>query len=686
MHFADLGLVEPIVRAVTAEGYTTATDIQAGAIPPAMAGRDILGTAQTGTGKTCAFALPILHRLAESDSGLEGKAARFDRNRGQRRTVSPRALILCPTRELATQIHERFVSYGRQLKLGYGVVYGGVNQYHQVRALRRGADVLVATPGRLKDLQEQGIINLSQVETLVLDEADRMLDMGFVHDIRRIVALMPDQRQTLLFSATISGTIRTLADDLMRDPELVETAPESTTLDTIEQRLFMVEPHRKVQLLTHVLAEDRVQRALVFTRTKYGADKVAKRLARSGVGADAIHANKTQAARNTTMKDFKSGRIRVLVATDIASRGLDVDDVTHVVNYDMPVDPETWVHRIGRTARAGATGTAVTFCCPDQAKLLRAIERRTQVILPDAEELPAMTTPPRVDQPEAAPAQATPRANDQHRSSRQTAPERRGGHKGKAGGFKPKREGGFKPKWQRDGEGRDGGERRGGYKGKAGSFKPKREGGFKPKWQRDGEGRDGGERRGGYKGKAGSFKPKREGGFKPKWQRDGEGRDGGERRGGYKGKPGGFKPKWQRDGEGRDGGERRGGYKGKPGGFKPKREGGIKPKWQRDGEGRDGGERRGGYKGKAGDHKKAGGFKPKREGGFKPKWKRDGESRTARSDSDTRSGTKGKSGGYRGKPNGSKPVQQGGAKPKRDGGRRVSNSSRRGTSKRLGIG
>ncbi|MCH2137247.1 MAG: DEAD/DEAH box helicase, partial [Phycisphaerales bacterium] len=550
MSFTDLGLAEPIVRAVSAKGYETATDIQASAIPPALTGRDVLGTAQTGTGKTCAFALPILHRLAEADAGVEGKAMRFERKRTQGRTVSPRALVLCPTRELATQIHESFVSYGHQLKLGYGVIYGGVKQYHQVKALRRGADVLVATPGRLKDLHEQGIVKLDQVEVLVLDEADRMLDMGFLPDIRRIVGLIPEQRQTMLFSATISKEIRTLAADLMSEPEVVETAPESTTLDTITQRVFMVEPHRKVQLLTHVLAEDKVQRAVVFTRTKYGADKVARRLARSGVTADAIHSNKTQAARNATMRDFKRGDVRVLVATDIASRGIDVDDVTHVVNYDMPIDPETWVHRIGRTARAGATGTAVTFCMPEQAKLLRSIERRAQITLPTAEDLPTMAPAPRADtggesRNEKATNRRTTNGGFTPKGVRGFTPKRDGGFKKsfkkdfKKGGFKPKRVGGYKPKWQsRDGDA-----------------------GYTPKWKRDGEGKGGEGRR--------PLKPKREQGFNGSFKKEGF------KKQGFKPKhEGGFKPKWKRDGEGQDGEGR--------GSFTPKREGGFKKSFKKD--------------------------------------------------------------------------------------------------------
>ena len=365
MSFQELRLAEPIVRAVTAEGYTSPTPIQSQAIPVALDGRDVLGCAQTGTGKTCAFALPVLHRLA--DGGRKLAAGR-----------RPRALVLCPTRELATQIFQSFVTYGRNLQLRHAVVFGGVNQHRQVRAMQAGVDVLIATPGRLLDLMNQGHIDLSTVETLVLDEADRMLDMGFLPDIRRIVGTLPSERQTLFFSATVSPEIRRLSDSILRNPVSIETARESTTAEAVAQRVYMVERQNKPMLLERLLNQDHVGRTLVFTRTKFGADKLAKLMRRASINAEAIHGNKSQNARTRAMNGFRSGATPVLIATDIASRGIDVDEITHVVNFDMPVDAETYVHRIGRTARAGASGVAVSFCDRDEIKILRAIERRTK--------------------------------------------------------------------------------------------------------------------------------------------------------------------------------------------------------------------------------------------------------------------------------------------------------------------
>jgi len=399
MSFSALRLAEPIVRAISAKGYTTATDIQAGAIPPALNGRDVLGTAQTGTGKTCAFAVPIIHRLSQSTERVQPRIRKGQER--HRHVAFPRALVLCPTRELATQIHASFKDYGSHVKLKFAVIYGGVKQYHQVRSMQRGVDVLVATPGRLKDLVQQRLVDLSAVKTLVLDEADRMLDMGFIADIRSIEAMTHKKRQTLLFSATISEGIRSLAGALMRDPEVVETAPESTTAESVEQRVIMVEQPQKIQLLAHCLGKESVGSALVFTRTKYGADKVARRLKQCGIAADAIHSNKTQSARNSIMQKFRAGDLQVLVATDIASRGIDVQAVTHVFNFDMPIDPETYVHRIGRTARAGASGQAITFCCRNQRKMLRAIEKRANMRFPAAENLPRMAPLPSVKQSDA---------------------------------------------------------------------------------------------------------------------------------------------------------------------------------------------------------------------------------------------------------------------------------------------
>ncbi len=379
MRFHELRLAEPIVRAVTTEGYTTPTPIQRKAIPEALAGRDVLGCARTGTGKTGAFALPILHRLA-------GPAAGNGR-RGRR----PRALVLCPTRELATQIFESFGAYGRNLPLRHAVVFGGVSQARQVRDLRAGIDVLVATPGRLLDLIGQGFIDLGAIEVLVLDEADRMLDMGFIRDIRKIVDRLPSRRQTLLFSATMPAEIRRLADSLLRDPISVHADPGTSTVDEISQSVYLVARKNKPALLSRLLRDKRMRRTLVFTRTKHGADKLVKILRRSGIEAGSIHGNKTQSARTRALDGFKTGGTPVLVATDVASRGIDVDEITHVVNFDMPNVPETYIHRVGRTARAGASGIALSFCDHDELDHLRAIERLIRMQLEVIENEPDLT-------------------------------------------------------------------------------------------------------------------------------------------------------------------------------------------------------------------------------------------------------------------------------------------------------
>ncbi|MEQ9459360.1 MAG: DEAD/DEAH box helicase [Phycisphaeraceae bacterium] len=389
-----MSLAKPVLRAVADQGYTTATPIQAESIPPILEGRDLLGCAQTGTGKTAAFALPILDRLSQS------KAA--DRR--------PRCLVLCPTRELAGQIAESFRDYGRHLKLRHALVFGGVGQYSQVRALRAGIDILIATPGRLLDLMNQGHVDLSAVTTLVLDEADRMLDMGFLPDIRRVTAAIPKQRQTLLFSATMPGPIRTLAHDLLKDPVSVEIVPQATTVERIEQGVYFVDQPHKIKLLTHLLGKLPIQRAIVFTRTKHGADKVVKLLSMSNIHSAAIHGNKSQNARERALAIFKKGKINVLVATDIASRGIDVDGVSHVFNFDLTNEPESYVHRIGRTARAGASGIAVSFCNPEERGLLRAIERTIRLDIPRLE-----------DQPSDIPASVAPM-----RGGGNTRPARRG--------------------------------------------------------------------------------------------------------------------------------------------------------------------------------------------------------------------------------------------------------------------
>jgi len=375
MRFEDLGLPPALLRAVVAEGYSVPTPIQAQAIPHVLEGRDLLGCAQTGTGKTAAFALPILERLGRA-------AARPGRGR------AIRALVLSPTRELAAQIGDSFMAYGRHTPLRTLVVFGGVNQNPQTRALRDGVDILVATPGRLLDLQGQGFLRLDSVEVFVLDEADRMLDMGFIHDIRKIVRQLPGKRQTLLFSATMPDDIRQLASAILHEPLRVQVAAESAAADNIEQVVYFVETKQKPVLLAHFLRSQPATRTLVFTRTKHGADRVVKQLSRSGIRAEAIHGNKSQGARQRALGNFKSTQTAVLVATDVAARGLDVDDISHVINYDLPNVAETYVHRIGRTARAGASGVAVSFCESAERGQLRAIEKLIRRPIPVVDEHP----------------------------------------------------------------------------------------------------------------------------------------------------------------------------------------------------------------------------------------------------------------------------------------------------------
>lgn len=376
MKFSELGLAEPFLRATTALGYEVATPIQAQAIPVVLAGRDLVGCAQTGTGKTAAFTLPMLDRLVQT---LPPKSSHQpphrDRRGGKPKPRVLRALVLAPTRELAAQIGESLQRYGRFTPLRHTVVYGGVSQYHQVGALRHGVDALVATPGRLLDLMEQGYIDLAKIEVLVLDEADQMLDMGFLPALKRIVAATPRERQTLMFSATMPVAIRQLANQWLRDPAAVEVTPVATPADRVSQSVHLVDKKRKADLLTWFLKETPRPRTLVFSRTKHGADKIVKRLKSEGLHAAAIHGNKSQTARTRTLAQFKSQNPPVLVATDIAARGLDINDVSHIVNYDLPATPETYVHRIGRTARAGAAGAAVSFCAGDERGLLQQIER-----------------------------------------------------------------------------------------------------------------------------------------------------------------------------------------------------------------------------------------------------------------------------------------------------------------------
>ena len=366
-NFSSLGLTETIVRALRARGYAAPTPIQQQAIPRLLAGDDLLGIAQTGTGKTAAFALPVLQQLAEA------------RERAEPRT--PRALVLAPTRELAIQIHDDFRDYGAGLRLRQTVILGGVGQGPQVAALAKRIDIVVATPGRLLDLSEQGHVRLDRIAFFVLDEADRMLDMGFIHDVKRIIRELPRRRRSLLFSATMPPEVARLAAEILHRPKRVEVTPAATTVDTVRQFVYSVKSADKPKLLRELLEDSRLSRVLVFARTKHRANRVAEHVSKLGVEADAIHGNKSQTARQRALERFRAGRSRVLVATDIAARGLDVDGISHVINFELPHEPESYVHRIGRTARAGASGTALSFCDPSEASQLRGIERLTGVAL-----------------------------------------------------------------------------------------------------------------------------------------------------------------------------------------------------------------------------------------------------------------------------------------------------------------
>ena len=359
--FSGLNLAQPILRAITDGGYTTPTPIQEKSIPALLQGRDLLGVAQTGTGKTAAFALPLLHRLSETPRKAQSR--------------KPLALILAPTRELASQINDSLRIYGRHVHLRSCVIFGGTSARPQIQALNRGVHIAVATPGRLLDLMNQGHLRLDAIEVFILDEADRMLDMGFIHDVKKIIAAVPNKRQTLLFSATMPNSVQGLADGLLRDPVRVEITPSATTVEKIDQRVLFVPKDKKRALLGELMNNQDIKRVLIFTRTKHGADRVARHLHQCGVQSDAIHGNKAQNARQRALKSFRSGHIRALVATDIAARGIDVDGVTHVINFDLPNDPESYVHRIGRTARAGATGMAISFCDHDERAYLRDIEK-----------------------------------------------------------------------------------------------------------------------------------------------------------------------------------------------------------------------------------------------------------------------------------------------------------------------
>ena len=405
MRFEGLGLHEPLLRAIRTAGYTNTTPIQAVAIPHVLDGKDVLGCAQTGTGKTAAFALPILQRLCRGTS------------RRNRRARHVRSLVLAPTRELAQQIHDSFSTYGRHMANRTAAIFGGVNQKPQVRAIKDGVDVLVATPGRLLDLIGQGLVSLDKIEILVLDEADRMLDMGFLPDIRRILALVPAERQTLMFSATMPAPIRELAQDMLNEPARIQVAPRhSAPAPMVDHWVYHVEKPSKTDLLTKFLGDTPYSRVLVFTRTKHGADKVSRQLNRAGLDSAALHGNKSQAARIRALEGFRSAKTPILVATDIAARGLDIQDISHVVNYDLTHEPETYIHRIGRTGRAGECGVAVSFCTNSDRGNLRAIEKLLRIELGKAPDPPGYTSPPPTTE-ERRPrgsngAPKTPRPND----------------------------------------------------------------------------------------------------------------------------------------------------------------------------------------------------------------------------------------------------------------------------------
>jgi superfamily II DNA/RNA helicase len=401
--FQDFGLAEPITRALVEEKYVTPTPIQVQTIPIALSRRDVIGIAQTGTGKTAAFALPILHHLFTEPRRPERKGCRV--------------LVLSPTRELSGQILDSFQAYGRHLRISATLAIGGVPMGRQARALMNGVDILVATPGRLIDLVRSNALRLSEVQFLVLDEADRMLDMGFIHDIRRIVAKLPAARQTLFFSATMPQAISELAHQMLRDPLKVAVTPPASTVESVEQRIIHVDRAAKPAMLADLLKGEPIDRALIFTRTKHGADKVVRGLAKAGIAAEAIHGNKSQSQRERVLAAFRKGNVRMLVATDIAARGIDVDGISHVFNYDLPNVPETYVHRIGRTARAGAAGIAISLCDAEEASFLRDIERLIRIAIPATNRRSAQSRPAHA-QAQAQHAQAQ-HAPSRHVQSRQ---------------------------------------------------------------------------------------------------------------------------------------------------------------------------------------------------------------------------------------------------------------------------
>ena len=434
--FELLGVAEPILRALSAENYTHPTPIQGRAIPALLAGRDLLGIAQTGTGKTAAFGLPLLQKLSTGHVPPQAKQAK--------------ALILAPTRELAVQIEQSLRTYGRFLNLRMAVILGGVSQNSQVRDMSRGVDILVATPGRLLDLVQQKHVRLDAVNTFIVDEADRMLDMGFIRDVRKLAAHLPKERQSMLFSATMPDDIARLVHDMLRNPERIEVAPQGKTADRITQKLYIVPMAQKRQLLSELLKDLAMNRVIVFTRTKHGANRVAEHLSRTGEVAEAIHGNKSQNARQRALDMFRSGKARVLVATDIAARGIDIDDISHVVNFELPNEPESYVHRIGRTARAGGEGIAISFCDASERGMLRDIERvirmKIEVV---AHDLPELTEEQR-RQMEA------PRTSHGHRHGKPHGhkpggPNQRGAPRADEGHnpHAPKKRNGSRPHWHR---------------------------------------------------------------------------------------------------------------------------------------------------------------------------------------------------------------------------------------------
>ena len=385
MAFQNLNLIEPILKALAKEGYTTPTPIQQQAIPLALNGHDVLGCAQTGTGKTAAFSIPIIQLLALQ----------------KQRKPGIKALILTPTRELAIQIDESIAAYGTFAHIRHTVIFGGVSQLHQTNALKRGVDILVATPGRLLDLINQRFIDLRQLEFFVLDEADRMLDMGFIHDVKKIIALLPQKRQTMFFSATMPPEIQKLADTLLRNPKMVEVTPPATTVEKIEQKLYYTNKNDKPKLLLYLMEKEDIDTALVFTRTKHGADRVVKALLKEGIKAAAIHGNKSQNARQNALSSFKAGKLRILVATDIAARGIDIDELANVFNFDLPNIPETYVHRIGRTGRAGKSGIAISFCDGETLKELKEIQKLIGIKIPVIEKHPYPMSGGQIEKEEA---------------------------------------------------------------------------------------------------------------------------------------------------------------------------------------------------------------------------------------------------------------------------------------------